>query len=95
MRLVPKGPRMYVILEPVKEKVIGGIYVPDLHSELTRIAVVQAIGEDVTRYKVGDRVIMSYNAGRVINPVVDGFTPTNDTHRIITEEEVLAQVVED
>jgi co-chaperonin GroES (HSP10) len=95
MRLQPMGLRIYLMLDPVAEKRAGSLYVPDTHSELTRLATVQSIGNEVTLYNVGDRVIVSYTAGRVINPVTENFTPANDIHRICSEEEILCKVIED
>jgi len=94
MRIIPMGTRLYVTLDPVAEKMVGSLHIPALHSELTRIGTVQAIGGDVTQYAVGDKVLVTYNVGRAISTVVDGFTPANDIHRIVCEEEILAKIEE-
>ena len=94
MRIVPTGIRLYLVLDPVHEKTVGKIVLPDKHSELTRTGRIEAVGDGVTLYKVGDRVLVTYNVGRAINPVTDGFTPANDIHRICTEEEILARIEE-
>jgi len=101
MKIVPMGIRLYLVLDAVAEKRVGAslegdkkLWVPDTHSELTRTGTVQAVGDGVTMYKPGDRVLVTYNVGRAINPVTDTFTPANDIHRICTEEEILAKIEE-
>jgi hypothetical protein len=101
LKIQPMGTRLYVILDPVVEKSLGTkddgsplLYAPAKHVELTRLGTVQAIGSEVTHYKVGDRVMMGFQAGRPISPVTDGFTPANDIYRIVAEEEIYALVTE-
>ena len=94
MRIVPMGVRIYLILDPVAEKMVGSIHIPATHSELTRTGTVQAVGGGVTMYEPGDRVLVTYNVGRAINPVTEDFTPANDIHRIVVEEEILAKIEE-
>jgi co-chaperonin GroES (HSP10) len=94
MRLEVFGKRLYVILNPVHEKQVGSIIVPDKHSELTRIATVQCVGDKVEKFKVGDQILLSYHSGVVIAPVEDGFSPSNEIFRIITEDEILAKIVD-
>jgi len=95
MRIQPMGLKIYLTLDPVHEKKAGSLYVPDMHSELTRTATVQAVGNEVTLYAVGERVLVSYLVGRAINPVTESFTPANDIHRICSEEEILAKIWEE
>jgi co-chaperonin GroES (HSP10) len=94
LKIQPMGTRLYVILDAVSEKQVGSIILPGKHVELTRLGTVQAIGSEVTNYKVGDRVMMGFQAGRVINPVTQGFNPADETHRIVAEEEIYALVTE-
>lgn len=94
MRIIPMGTRLYIVLDPVAEKKVGSIHIPDMHSELTRTGVVAAVGNEVEHYKVGDRILVTYNVGRVISPVTDGFAPVNEIHRIVVEEEILAKIEE-
>jgi len=95
IKILPMGLRVYLILEPVGEKMAGSLYVPQTHSELCRLATVEAVGEEVTLYKPGDRVLVSYVAGRVISIVTKDFTPSNDIHRIVSEEEIMCKVTEE
>jgi len=60
MKILPKGFRVYIVLDRVEEGKVGGVYLPDKHSEQSRIGVVKAVGEDVEDYKVGDKVLIQY-----------------------------------
>ncbi len=95
MKIQPMGRRIYLLLDPVAEKKVGELYVPDTHSELTRTAIVVAIGDQVKNYGVGDMVMVAYTAGRTISPVTEDFTPANDIHRIVSEEEILCKLLDD
>jgi len=99
--------RLYIRLDKVEErKVAGGrLIVPDMHSERTRVGTVVLVGPDVgidirtrefraNRIQPGDRIMVSYTAGVALQFVSENWTPGDDTHRIIVEEEILA-VVED
>jgi co-chaperonin GroES (HSP10) len=74
-------------------KQIKKIFVPDDHKEPSRLAEVLAIGEEVTKYKVGDKVLVSFYTGVPIflpqydlDPVID---------KIATETEILGLVFEE
>ena len=101
------GNRLYIRLDKVEERKIAGgrLYAPDMHSERTRVGTVVLTGPDVgidirtrefkvNRIQPGDRVMVSYTAGVVLQFVSENWTVEDDTHRIIVEEEILA-VVED
>jgi len=92
MNFIPLGDRVYLKLDAVEEKKIGSIFMPDKHSEPVRIGTVLAIGPDVKTFSVGDRVLVSYMAGLVINPAIDGFMPEDDTHRVMCEGEIPMKV---
>uniref|UniRef100_A0A6M3KX89 Putative chaperonin n=1 Tax=viral metagenome TaxID=1070528 RepID=A0A6M3KX89_9ZZZZ len=88
MTIIPMGARVYLRLDAVEEKMIGRLYVPDKSSQPIRVGTVQAVGSDVTLFKPGDKVLVSYMAGLIINPLIDGFSPEDDTHRVMTEGEI-------
>ena len=94
MRFTPLGDRVYLKLDAVEEKKIGRIYLADKHSEPVRIGTVLDVGPDVKHFKIGDKVLVSYMAGMVINPAVDGFMPEDDTHRVMCEGEIPMKVEE-
>jgi co-chaperonin GroES (HSP10) len=88
MKLHPMGDRVYLILEPVEARRIGSIYIPDKHHEPIRVGKIEEVGPDVKLFKAGDMVLVSYHAGLIINPLMDGFSPEDDTHRVMTEGEI-------
>jgi len=92
--LKPLGKRIYGVIRPVEEKkTTGGIIVADKHSELTRVGEVLEVGPDVTKIKKGDKFLILFHAGSVID-AGDNFLATDDTHRIIDESEILAIIEE-
>lgn len=99
MRFVPRPGRIYAILDSVESKKVGSIFIADMHSEPTRIGTIQAVGKDIEDLKPGDRILVSFSTGVVIdlmelhrhNAAEGG---GQDIHRIYTPYEILA-VVED
>jgi len=92
-KIHPLGRRIYGILTPVGEKVTQGgiLYTPAKHSELTRVGIVQEVGPDVMKVKVGDKFLILFHAGSVIDSIEE-YLSQDDTHRIIDESEILAIV---
>lgn len=91
MNFKPIGRRMYAVLNSVDErKTAGGLYITAKHSELTRIAEIKAKGDGCeTPVEVGDKVLLTFHAGVVIDATNENLA-TNDCHRIISEDEILA-----
>jgi co-chaperonin GroES (HSP10) len=92
-KLRPLGRRIYGILIPVGEKVTQGglIITPAKHSELTRVGMVQEVGPDVTKVETGDKFLILFHAGSIIDSLEE-YMSGDDTHRIIDESEILAIV---
>jgi len=101
MKIHVNEDRCFVILEPmVKTKIVPGpagttieIALPENHHERSRVGVIKQVGERVTRYKPGDRVLLSTYAGTRIHLIgrqIDGKDIDEDCYRIIREEEILA-----
>lgn len=90
MHYKPLGNKLYIILEPVKENVsTGGIALPDNHSEMLRIATIKGIGDRVEGdLKVGDKVLVSYHVGTVLDSPIILKSGIGDTHRIVTSSEI-------
>ena len=98
--------RCFVILEPmvnstkVYDKIAGKeieILMPANHHERSRVGVVQQVGDAVTRYKPGDKVLLSTYAGvriHLIGRQIYGKDIDEDCYRIIRAEEIIA-VLED
>ncbi len=93
MNIRPLKDKIFVILEAVKEgKTAGGIILPDMHSEQSRIGTVQRVGEKVTMVNPGDKVYIMFYAGVAVHNPLEGIL--KDTHRFITEDEVLGVIEE-
>lgn len=93
LELTPLGRNLLVRCNEVSEKKVGSLYVPDNHSELSRVAEVLAKGEECTRpIKVGDKILLDYHSGTVIDIYYKGeATSVNDTFRIV--DELAAQAI--
>jgi len=92
MKIKPIGHRMYIILDEFQDEV-NGVKLPQTHGEQSRFATVVGIGEEVIeggKFKVGDRVIVSYGAGIRVHLIK--YNIMTDTHRIISQEEVMGMV---
>ena len=92
MRVAPQGDRLYVRLDPMVEKV-KNIFVPDDHREPSRIATIKEVGPEVKKFKVGDRILVSFYTGVPINLPQYDLDPALD--KIATESEILALVHEE
>lgn len=91
LKLSPWGDRLYIILDDPKESV-GLIQLPEKHSERSRIATVISIGEGVTHFKVGDKVLISYYTGIFVHLPDLAYRSKEDLHRIVREDEILARI---
>src|SRR5574343_1659271 len=100
MKLKVNEDRIFVILEPmVKSTTITNkfgeqieIYLPENHHERSRVGVIQHVGEAVTKYVPGDKVLLSTYAGvriHLIGRLLYGIPIDEDCHRIIRQEEIL------
>jgi co-chaperonin GroES (HSP10) len=92
MIITPARGRLYVQLEEVQEHKQGLIIVPDKHSVPSRKGTILAVGADIQDYFAGDKVIVNYYSGVVLDmyelaPTIGGGV---DSYRIITPHEILA-----
>jgi co-chaperonin GroES (HSP10) len=93
----PMPGRIYAILDAVEEKKIGSIIIADKTGAQSRIGTVKAIGKDVEDLKVGDRILVSYATGVVIDlPELYRHCGEKgggqDIHRIYCPQEILTTV---
>lgn len=58
--LSPCGARILVHPDPVEEKTAGGIYRPDTAQTRTQRGTIIAVGPEVKRLQVGQRVMFTY-----------------------------------
>jgi len=94
IKIIPKGKFVYTQLDAVEEKKTdGGIYLPDNHSEGTRLAKIIDKGKDVSPdIEIGSIWAVQWHAGTALHFVASGML--NDTYRIISESELMARVEE-
>jgi co-chaperonin GroES (HSP10) len=101
MRLKVNDDRCYVVLEPMVTTSVSTnkfgerveIALPENHHERSRIGLIKQVGEAVTKYAPGDRVLLSVYAGvriHLIGRDIDGEPIDEDRHRIIRAEEIIA-----
>ena len=86
----PLGTRVLIELDPVDERKIASLYLPAKHSERTRAGTVLDTGEKVTKFKIGDRVLLHYMVGVFVYLYENNWTKEN--HRIVEEEEIPAKI---
>jgi len=92
-KIIPLGDRLLIELDPVVEKQIRGLWIPDKTSIPLRQATVIRVGDEVTRFKAEDRILVSYLAGLSIdNPELADGPSKWETIRIVTEQEIPAKV---
>jgi co-chaperonin GroES (HSP10) len=105
MRISVSDDRIFVILEPmVKTKTITDksgntieISLPENHHERSRVGVIQQVGDSVTKYMVGDKVLLSTYAGvriHLIGRQIDGMDIDEDCFRVIRAEEIIAKLLD-
>ena len=90
-KIIPLDDRILIELEPVDSKKVGSLFVSEKHSEKIRIGTVIAAG-DKAKFKVGDKIMVSWWTGTIVYLYENRWT--NDCHRILRDEEVLARVEE-
>jgi co-chaperonin GroES (HSP10) len=91
MRLKPKGYKLLVKLDAVKERKVGSIYVSDEHREQARIGTILEIGSKVTDYNVGDRVVVNCFNGIAID-LFDYEEADGESLRMFVDDEILCTV---
>jgi co-chaperonin GroES (HSP10) len=94
IKITPKGKFVHVILNKVEAgKTDGGIYLPDKHSEGTRLAKVLAKGPDVSPdVEIGSIWAVEWYAGTPVHFVSIGML--DDTNRLVSESELMARIDE-
>ena len=105
MKIRVNEDRIFVILEPMVTTSVHinklgervEIALPENHHERSRVGLIKQVGEAVTKYVPGDRVLLSVYAGvriHLIGRTIDGESIDEDRHRIIRQEEILC-ILED
>jgi co-chaperonin GroES (HSP10) len=105
MRIKVNEDRIYVVLEPMVTSTTTTnrkgesvtIELPENHHERSRIGLIKQVGDAVTKYFPGDRVLLSVYAGvriHLIGRDIDGEPIDEDRHRIIRQEEIVATLID-
>ena len=81
----PLADRVVAVREEVKTQTASGIYLPDNAKEKPVLAVVKAVGADVTHVKEGDKII--YKEYSTTELKIDG-----TEYLVVKEEDILATV---
>lgn len=94
LKITPRGKFCYVQLDMVEEKKTdGGVWLPDQHSEGTRLAKVLVKGPDVKEdVEVGGIYAVEWHVGTSLHFVTSGML--NDTRRLVSDSELMARVEE-
>jgi len=106
VRLKVNEDRIFVILEPMVTTSVSTnkfgerveIALPENHHERSRVGLIKQVGDGVTKYFPGDRVLLSVYAGvriHLIGRTIDGEPIDEDRHRIIRQEEILCVLYDD
>ena len=89
MVIKPQLYNLYVVLDGFLDYK-GLVVLPEKHKEQTRVGTVIAVGDMVTRYEPGDRILMSYYTGTVLHLMQ--LDMRDERHRMMSEEEGLGTV---
>jgi co-chaperonin GroES (HSP10) len=103
LRIKVNDDRIYVVLTPMVTSTemtlengrTVSIAIPEQHHERSRIGIVKQVGDGVTKYFPGDKVLLSVYAGvriHLIGRNIDGEPIDEDRHRIIRQEEIVATI---
>ena len=94
LKITPRGKTVYCQLNSVEEKKTeGGIYLPDKHSEGTRLAKVLAKGTDASAdIEVGGIYAVDWFSGTVLHFVASGVL--DDTLKLFSDSELMARIEE-
>ncbi len=95
-KFLPEKDRLLVELDPIKEKKVGMVIVPEKRHERVRYGVVLAVGkpaipEDEGRFNVGDTIVIRFYVGKVIRDYELGWN--DDDHRVCRYDEILGKFV--
>ncbi len=88
-RFKPAPMRYYVILDEFQSSV-GGVLMPELHSEQSRIGTVISRGIGCTYYEPGDKVIIQFHIGVKLHLLA--FYITDEKFRVVHEDEILGTI---
>jgi chaperonin GroES len=85
--LHPLGDYVVAQAEEAATKTASGLYLPEKSAEKPSTSIVTAVGADVTRVKVGDKIVYRESYGDVTTVKIE-----KDSFILIKEENILATV---
>ena len=95
MKIQPIRKNVYVVLDPVQAtKTASGIVLPDKNSQLVRVGTVYGVGEEVKYIKRDNKVLVGFHVGTVLDSPILFESGVGDCHRMLTESEILAVILE-
>ncbi len=90
MRIIPIDSRLLIKLSD-KDRYQGTLIIPETARQRTRVFEVLDVGDGVTKFKIGDKVLISFYTGIFID-LISTVDPEN--LRMVDEDEVLAKLEE-
>lgn len=87
--IVPIRDKIYITIEEKAGK-IGLVELPGDARMRSQIGIIQAFGEEVKGFKVGDKILISFGAG--IHIQLPETYSNEPFHRIIVEHEILSKI---
>lgn len=90
----PSKGKYYIVLDDF-QTTVGGVEMPEKHSEQTRIATVHGVGDPADeyskpRYRVGDRVLIEFHSGTKLH--ILSYYVMDEKFRVVFEEEILGKI---
>ena len=91
-RFQPAPMRYYVILDDFQESV-GGVLMPETHSEQSRIGTIISGGIGCTYYNPGEKVVIQFHIGVKLHLLSHYIT--GEKFRVVHEDEILGIIRRD
>ena len=85
----PLGDNIYVLMDE-REGASKIIISPDQYQQISEVGTVIAVGDEVTKVGIGDKIIISYYTGSHLQ-LPESYSESK-YHRIIREHEILCRV---
>jgi len=92
MKVIPLGKNMLMELDDPEEEA-WGVSIPVKHREQTRLGTILEIGDKVTKFEKGDRVLIYNHYGDPL--YLNKMRWYNPNHRLVHEDFVPARVSEE
>ena len=91
--LNPLGDRVVIRRAARQTKTKSGLFIPDTYEELPNEGVILAVGEGVSKLKVGDYVVLGRLAGAPVELKLEG-DDEPQIYLLLSEQDIMATLVE-